>query len=308
MGRVQVGWAIWPYAGVRRMAAQLRSNLSQITRNDLIVLLLVIFTVSASIELAYGSPFLGIGFLILAVLMLIYLTKDSRAGDTRHERSPLLMALGAVVVIADLVFNYVVGSEIQTFDTMVVLLGFSISLHASGSRYSDIGNFSTYFSSIFLVLFLLLFMIPLRVSMYLPYLYGHYAVTIPVVFILSALGLNLRIPEFRLIEVLGPNHALLRIDLACFGWYSLLLITSMVLAYNLTIERNSWRRVAKVLLIMGTASYLANLLRVSILVVLAYYYDVETMLTIHPHLGWILFAIIVLPLSLVFLKSNSNHP
>jgi len=191
---------------VRPVVKKLRSTLSQVTRGELLILLLVIFTVSASIELAYGSPYLGIGFFILGVLMLVFLTRDGKVDTAKYERSPLLMFLGASLVAADLVFNYVTASEIQTFDTMVILLGFSIGLYASGSKYSDIGKFSTYFSSIFLTLFLLLFMIPLKVSMYLPYLYGHYAVAVPVVLILGALELKLKdlamtseiLPYFRL--------------------------------------------------------------------------------------------------------------
>jgi archaeosortase C (PEF-CTERM variant) len=188
---------------------------------------------------------------------------------------------------------------------MIILLGVSLFMYGSGTWLAELGRFSIYFTSIFLILFITLFLIPMRINIDLPYYYGQYAVTMPVVFLLNSIGLNVRIPEDRLIEVLGNYHALLKIDLACFGWYSILLIVSMLVAYNLTIERRSWSKIVKIMLVLVGASYLANLLRVSALVVLTYYYGVERMLSIHSHLGWILFVIILLPITYIFMKNSS---
>ena len=274
-------------------------------RSEVLVLLLAVFTVSAFIELSYGSKYLGIIAFGLGVFVLYLMIKRVKTRETGHTPSTISILSGLVLISADISYNYLKGYEIQTFDSMIILLGLSLMMYGSGTWLVEIGRFSMYFTSIFLILFITLFLIPMRINMDLPYYYGQYAVTMPVVFLLNTIGLNVKIPENRLIEVLGNYHALLKIDLACFGWYSILLIVSMLVAYNLTIERRSWGMIAKIMSILIGASYLANLLRVSALVVLTYYYGVETMLSIHSHLGWILFVVILLPITYIFMKNSS---
>mgnify|MGYP000256373750 CR=1 FL=1 len=270
---------------------------------EVLIFLLAILIVSSFIELAYGSIYLGLIFLVLSGLMLIMLSKEMRVEE--GKRSILAMMFGIAIIVADLAYNYIYKSEIQTFDSMVILLGLSIALSASGTRYSDLGRFGVYFSSVFLVFFITLFIIPGKLNIDLPYYYGHYFVTVPSVLLLSSLGLNVKVPEKRLIEVFGVQNLTLKIDLACFGWYSMLLITSMLLSYHLTIQRLKLRRLVKILSIMLIACYLANLLRVSILVSTAYYYGLDTMMLIHSHIGWILFALVLIPLSYM-IESNSK--
>ncbi len=259
-------------------------------------IVLAVLIVGASMELAYGTFYVGLVFLILAVFILFVLARKFES-EERFERSPLTMAAGVAIVLADVLSNYARQSEIQTFDTMFMLFGLSLILYGSGSKHAEIGKFGIFFSLIFLTLFSLLFMLPARVSMYFPYLYGHYAVAVPVVKILEVSGIDVRIADFRLIEVLGENHALLRIDLACFGWYSLLLVTSMVVSYNITFRWKNWRSAGRLLVILAVAVYLANLFRVATLVYLTYRFGSDFMLAVHSHLGWIFFIFVLLPLS-----------
>lgn len=266
------------------------------------IVALAALIVGASIELAYGTAYLGAVFLLMSLVIIFLLAKNSEKEIPEVRRSWFLIVVGGGTIALDIIANSFLESEIQTFDTMVILFGISLMSYGSGSKYSEIGRFGVYFTLIFLTLFALLFMLPARVSMYIPYLYGHYAVAVPVVKLLESVGVGVRISDFRIIEVLGENHAFLRIDLACFGWYSLLLVTSMVLSYNIAFRWKDWRSVAKVLIVLSVAVYLANLLRVATLVYLTYSFGSEFMLKIHPHLGWIFFMLVLLPLSYVFLK------
>ncbi len=263
---------------------------------NILLLLLAVLVVSSFIELAYGSIYLGVLFLILSGVCLVILSKETPV-KSEIKKSPLLMIFGILIVIADISYNYLTHFEIQTFDSMIILFGFSLFLFASGTRYAELGKFGAYFSAVFLVFFTSLFIIPEKLDVTLPYYYGHYCVTLPAVLILSSLGLNVKIPEVRLIEVLGVQNLILKIDLACFGWYSMLLIVSMLISYNLTIQRMKRRKFLKILLVMLIACYLANLLRVLILVVVAYYYGLDAMMIAHSHIGWILFAALLIPLS-----------
>ncbi len=49
-----------------------------------------------------------------------------------------------------------------------------------------------------------------------------------------------------------------------------------------------------VLFIVSVTVYLANLLRIAILVTVAYFYGLETMMMFHTHVGWMLFATILI--------------
>ena len=275
---------------------------SMTNRSEVLVLLLAVFSVGAFIELSYGSKYLGIFFLNLGALVLYFMAKKSEIFGTTHKRSVVTMLTGVILISVSISYNYLKGNEIQTFDSMIMLLGLSLIMYGSGTQFSEIGRFSMYFASIFIVLFLTLFMIPQRVGVDLPYYYGQYAVTIPVLALLRTFNLNVNLYGERVINVNGVEHAFLKIDLACFGWYSLLLVASMLTSYKLTFNWRDWRYIGKIMLLMGIAVYLANLLRVAILVVLTYYYGTETMLVIHSHLGWIFFALIIFPMAYKFLK------
>jgi len=271
-------------------------------KQEILIFLLAILIVSSFIELTYGSIYLGLIFLALSGLILIILSKGTKAAP--KSKTSLTIIFGIIIVVGDLIYNYLTHSEIQTFDSMILLLGLSITLSASGTKFADLGRFGIYFSSIFLLFFIVLFIIPEKLNIDIPYYYGHYCVTLPAVFLLSSLGLNVRVPEKRLIEVFGVQNVTLKIDLACFGWYSMLLITSMLISYHLTIQKLESRKLVKVLLIMLIACYLANLLRVLILISTAYYYGIDTMMLLHSHIGWILFAIIVIPLSYILVSGQ----
>ncbi|ADC66060.1 Exosortase EpsH-related protein [Ferroglobus placidus DSM 10642] len=270
--------------------------------SELGIIVLAALIVGASIELAYGTVYIGIFFLFLSLIALVLLAKNSKDTFEELRRSWFFISVGVAVTVLDLFVNNIIDSKIQTFDTMVILFGVSLIFYGSGSKYSEIGKFGAYFSLIFLILFAFLFMIPAKISMYLPYLYGHYAVAVPVVMLLQSIGIGVKLSDFRIIEVLGENHAFLRIDLACFGWYSLLLVTSMVLSYNLTFHWRDWRGVAKTLIVLAVAVYIANLLRVAVLVYLTYNFGSDFMLKVHSHLGWIFFMIVLLPISYILLK------
>lgn len=270
-------------------------NTQERTKPGLILVVSAFFLVAAFIELSYGSLHLGLGFLALTCLIFYLGFKGKRvrreAGVSRFQ-----IALGALIILAVIAYNLYKNSEIQTLDSMVLLLGFSLII-SNIRRFADVGRFALYFSVIFLIFYINLFLIPEKLEIDLPYYYGHYFVTLPVVAVMQNLGYNISIPAMRIIEVCGIEYTTLKIDLACFGWYSLLLIVSMVIAYSETIERIERRRLILILVMLALASYLANLLRVAILVYLAYFYGLETMMTIHSHLGWILFAILLLPIA-----------
>ena len=270
-------------------------------RPEMLLFLLIIFLIGAFIELTYGSAVVGIVFLCVCVGILFVLS--GKGVKARRRTSKLLMAVGATLVVADICYNHFSGSALQTLDSMIILLGVSLILaNSRDERLCELGAFSTYMSLFFIVFFASLYVIPSRLNIGIPKYYGHYFVALPVSVILGTLGLRLDVPAMNVIEVRGVEPVWLRMDLACFGWYSMLLIISTLLAYDLTIKSLERKKLLKILIIMMIASYAANLLRVSTLVVIAYYWGVETMMLFHSHLGWMIFAAILIPLMYAFLR------
>nr|WP_269140578.1 archaeosortase C [Archaeoglobus neptunius] len=263
--------------------------------------MVALFLVAAFIELSYGSVYFGLVFFALIVVFLYLLTKQS--GRKEIKSSKLQILFGVLLILLVVVYNIYRNSEFQTLDSMVMLLGFSLII-SNLRRFAEIGRFSVYFSFTFLFFYTILFLIPENIGFDLPYYYGHYFVTLPVVTLMQKIGYNVSIPAMRLIEVCGVEETVLKIDLACFGWYSLILIVSLVFAYSETIEKIRTKKLLTILVMLVLASYFANLLRVAILVHLAYFYGVGTMMEVHSHLGWILFAIFLLPVAFFLLNRN----
>lgn len=274
---------------------------------EVILLLLIIFLIGGFIEFTYGSVHIGVVFFCVCLVLLFILTGKKSAGKTRTFKSPILIAMGAVLIVATLSYNYLSGNPIQTLDSMVLLLGASLILaNSNNGQLAELGAFSFYMSLFFLGFFISLYIIPSRLNIDIPLYYGHYFVALPVYGLLKMFGMDLELPAKGLIAVNGVEMTTLKMDLACYGWYSMFLIVSTLLAYTIVIEKYEKHKLLKLILAMVGASYAANFLRVLILVVLTFYYGVDTMMLVHSHLGWVLFTLILLPLLYVFLNAESE--
>jgi len=268
-------------------------------RSDIQIVIFAVFVVAAFIEFSYGSAYLGAFFATAALAVLLRFSAVSGAGG---GGSLLRKVLGVAIVAAVLYYNFSTQSQIKTLDSFLILLGASIAMTGMGAgRIRELGHLTFYMSLIFLVLFSSVYVLPGMLGIKLPYYYGHYMVTLPVAKLLTSAGLDLEVVAMNLLYVGNMTNSLIGLDMACYGFYSMFLIISATVAYGITMDA-SFRRIVPILAILAVASYAANLLRVSTLIVLAYYYGVETMLLVHSHLGWIFFAFLLLPLMYLFLK------
>ncbi|HEC57320.1 MAG TPA: archaeosortase C [Candidatus Syntrophoarchaeum butanivorans] len=288
------------------MEKEIRGVKGILNKPELILVLLIISLIASFIEFSYGSAYIGMVFLGICLILLLGISDRRSRGEAR-PRSILLLFTGVVLITGDLLYNFFSQSRIQTFDTMILLLGASLILwNLNNRRLSELGIFSTHMSLFFLIFFSLLYVIPSKLDIGIPFYYGHYLVALPVCALLKVFGLDLAVPEMNIIVVRGVELTRLKMDLACFGWYSMILIVSTLLAYSITIEHYRRGKLLKIILVLVGASYLANFLRVSILVVLAYYYGVKTMMVFHSHLGWVLFAVILIPLMYILMNGGSE--
>lgn len=272
---------------------------------EFILVLFITFIIASYVELTFGG-FGGSGYiaLIFFIIALILLAKLKVAEQTRIKASKKLILLGSAIIIVDVFYNLKeTPPEFGTLDTMLLFLGLSmISLSVKNKSIRSMGEFGVYFSSIFLLFFLIVYAMPSRLGSNIYDYYGYYATTIPSLYILQSLGLSLRMDSLTTFHAYGLEDIYYKIDLGCFGFYSMLLIISAVLAYRITSPSKNHHGLVKITAILILASYLANLLRILALVSIGYYYGLNTMQTFHTFLGSALFAAIVLPVTYVYLK------
>ncbi|MCX9012698.1 MAG: archaeosortase C [Candidatus Methanoperedens sp.] len=269
-----------------------------------LLVLFVTLIIAAYVELNFGgygsSGFLALVFFLAALVML---AKLKGTEQTRLKASWKFLLLGSIILIADLAYNIRTGSAIQTLDTMVLFLGASlISINIRNNSISSMGEFGTYFSSIFLLLFLVVYAMPSRLGSNIYDYYGYYATTVPALFLLRFMNVSLHMDSLTTFHVYGVEDIYYKIDLGCFGFYSMMLIISTVLAYRLTSPGKNQHSLVKITAVLIATSYLANLLRIIILVSVGYSYGMATMQVFHTFLGWALFAAIVLPITYFYLK------
>ncbi|NJD78025.1 MAG: archaeosortase C [Candidatus Methanoperedens sp.] len=270
--------------------------------------LFIILIIGSYVELTFGgSGYLSIIFFIISLILLARLLNHRGTSQTLLKPTKKLTILGSVIIIADVLYNFRTSSDIQTLDTMLIFLGISfIAFSLKNNSFSNIGEFGIYFSSIFLLFFSAVYVLPSRLDLKIYDYYGFYATTLPSLFILQSMGISLKMDSLTTFHVYGIEDIFYKIDLGCFGFYSILLIISTVLAYRLTQPAKNNHSLAKIVILLVIASYLANLLRIIALVSIGYYYGKDTMLLFHTFLGWALFAGIVLPIAYFFLRTTSE--
>jgi len=114
--------------------------------------------------------------------------------------------------------------------------------------------------------------------------------------------LNLQVTALETVHFNGFEDASVVIGGPCSGLYSMMLLVGIIAGYvkmeHLT-EKN------KIFLLVITAiivAYISNLIRVSMLYYVAYYYGIEKMMFVHVYLGWIIFIIISFGLMTILSK------
>lgn len=263
--------------------------------------LFITFIIASYVELNFkGSSYLAVIFFVISLFLL---AKLKEKGHKNLKPSKKLTVLGIALIIFDVLYNFKTGSDVQTLDTMLIFLGISmVSLSIKNHHIRGMGEFGVYMSSIFLLFFSILYLIPARLGSNIYDYYGYYLITLPALFSLKSMNIPLYMDSLTTFHIYGAEDIYYKIDLGCFGFYSILLIISTALAYRITSPLKNSHSILKIIVILVAASYLANLLRIIALAVIGFHYGRETMLVYHAFLGWALFAAIVLPIAYVFLK------
>lgn len=254
----------------------------------LILIVLALFT-GATIELSEGSTIIGILLFIIAAGLIsrIKLTGEQAA----FKSSKTYLFAGLFVMAAVATYNIVTKSSIGTLDSMSFIIG--ASLFAMGTSRKDVrqmGEFGLYISTVFTAFYLVFYTAFGMLKVDFLHLFDHYFVLTPTVALLKLTGIPVEIIAIETITIQGLTETMtIVIGGPCSGLYSMFLLMGIVVAYT-RMEKLDLNKSAMILLFAICVAYIANLVRVFTLYVVAYYYGMETMMVFHTHLGWILFA------------------
>jgi exosortase/archaeosortase family protein len=218
---------------------------------------------------------------------------------------PLFPVFGAVIIILDLLWNLVlVGStQFLTYDMMALLVGgFLIVYNYVPRDYHR----ERAFTFVFLLSLVLLLLVPVMLERAVSgdpasqtgiSAYSEYMLAKPVDYMLRASGIWARTDGITLwYETLEPQGAnpdddvnAVTIATSCSGVYSFAIFTSAFIAFVAT-EFRSWDKRLVWFLALGIiAAYVANLIRMYVIVLVGHFYGQDALLWAHANAGWVIF-------------------
>jgi archaeosortase C (PEF-CTERM variant) len=255
----------------------------------LILLVLAMFT-GMAVEISEGSHAIGI-LLFLCSLFLLTRIDFKNLGDLGSFRtSKVHLIVGIFIVLADLLYNFKKGGELATLDIMTILFG--ISLVGTQLKNIDVvraSRFGMYISSVFVVLYLIFYTLFALLNIDFLHKFDHYFILLPTVWLMGLAGIPLEVIATETVRLSGVEEMTVVIGGPCSGLYSMFLLIGIVFGYS-RIEKMDNIRTIKILGLCIAIAYVSNLFRVVVLYLTAYFYGQESMMIVHTHLGWILFA------------------
>jgi len=221
---------------------------------------------------------------------------------------PFFPAFGAALIVADVAYNSTLSSTpaFQTEDTIVILgavalLGYGFVPSRFGRERDFVLLFFLWLNAILVVPLLSarLFYQDFQKSVD---IYSWVALAPETNALLNFLGVNSQLGQVAGSSAPGltfmPQHMQIQVTLvittACSGIYSFGIFASAFIAFVLT-EYNTLSRRTWTLLGLGLlTTYVANVLRMTLIVLVGYYTDtpqtdLQNMLIAHSYLGWIIF-------------------
>jgi archaeosortase C (PEF-CTERM variant) len=252
----------------------------------MIIFLVLALFLGATMEYGHGSKLLGILLFGIALLAISRMTLKA----THHKTHTWYALIGILIILADIAYNVYNQSELGTLDTMTFLLG--ISLIAAATKREDLrsmGEFGVYVSITFIALFTLFY----GTFSWFIHEFDHYAVLMPSMYLIKLIGISADVIGTETVCLHAPGGDMtLTIGGPCSGLYSMFLLISVIVAYTATENIRDARRVTALLGVTIVVAWIANLLRVSTLYLVAYWYGNDVMMIAHTHLGWIIFVIV----------------
>lgn len=259
-------------------------------RNLVIILLVLAMFTGAAVEISEGSNTAGIVLFLISVSLLTKINFNGIDNSVLLNKSKIYFAVGVLIISADLLYNSKSGDELRTLDLMALFFGVSlIGTQFQNPQVMRISRFGMYISSVFVVLYLIFYTMFAFFNIDFLHKFDHYMILLPTVKIISMMGIPLEVIATETVRVSGVEEMTVVIGGPCSGLYSMFLLIGIVFGYSL-IEKMDTNKTLMMLGFCVAVAYVSNLFRVIVLYLTAYYYGQETMMLVHTHIGWIIFA------------------
>lgn len=255
----------------------------------LILLVLAMFT-GMAVEVTEGSTAVGVILLLASVFLLTRINFKHLDDSGLLKKSKTYFVIGIFIILADTYYNFKKGGELATLDVMTLSFGASlIGTQLQNPQIERVSRFGMYISSIFVVLYLIFYTMFAFFNVDFLHKFDHYMILLPTVKLLGLAGIPLEVIATETVRISGIEEMTLVIGGPCSGLYSMFLLIGIVFGYS-RIEKMSVYRTFMMFGFCVAVAYISNLFRIVILYLTAYYYGHETIILVHTHIGWIIFA------------------
>ncbi|UCH87935.1 MAG: archaeosortase/exosortase family protein [Thermoplasmata archaeon] len=220
-----------------------------------------------------------------------------------------LPIFGALIIDAVFIYNFMTGQGLafQTWDTVTIMLGGSlIAYNFIPEQYSTTRDFIVFFLA-------LLFMILVLPQIFYSIFIGEEAsanytkilLADPVVVMLNLFGIDAWTSiEFvegstytAIIHYTMANGEMQEVGIteSCSGIYTTSIFISAFITYVLVEYQHFNKKVVLILILGVITSYFANILRMTIITGVGYYYGTDALLKAHANAGWLIFLAWIIP-------------
>lgn len=277
---------------------------SRHSKNIILILISLALFFGATLEYAHGYDLIGIALIILAAILVSRLRFNTIC---HYPLSKHFVMLGIFILISDFMYNYSTNSEIGTLDTMMIIFAVSmIVAYNEKWKMQSIGIFGMWLSSVFMVLFLIFYTLFGVLDIPFLHYFDHYVIMIPSAHLAQTMGVPVKIVATETVLIDGPSALTVKVGGPCSGLYSMFLLFSIGIAYGITDNTISKTRLFSIIIFMLVVTYIANLFRTAVIIAVGFKWGLETMLFVHYHLGWIIFAVTSFLLFMFLNKYSSN--
>ncbi|MEL7664294.1 MAG: archaeosortase C [Methanosarcina mazei] len=259
-------------------------------KNLVIILLVLAMFSGAAVEISEGSNTIGIVLFLISVSLLTKINFKVLDDSFLLNKSKVYFAIGFLIISADLLYNFRNGDELRTLDLMALLFGISlIGTQLHNPQITRTSKFGMYISSVFVILYLIFYTMFAFLGIDFLHKFDHYMILLPTVKIINTVGIPMEVIATETVRVCGIEEMTVVIGGPCSGLYSMFLLIGIVFGYS-RIEKMDTKKTLIMLGFCVAVAYVSNLFRVIVLYLTAYYYGRETMMLVHTHIGWIIFA------------------
>lgn len=239
----------------------------------------------------------------LGLVLRIMRTLSAKAGKLSVYTFPIV---GALIIDAVFIYNFMTGQGLnfESWDTITIMLGASlIAYNFIPEQFSVTRDFMVFFLGI---LFIILIFPQLIYSIFVgPEASGRYTQVLladPVVAMLNISGIEASSSvdgtthtATITYELVNGGTDMVGITEACSGIYTTSIFISAFITYILVEYQRIDLKVAGILIIGVITSYIANILRMTIITVVGHYYGTEALLSAHQNAGWLIFLAWIIP-------------